>query len=144
MLAFAAPEAHRAHQKSEKRERYTHQHHYLPEREQRAPGEQGHVAGKDADTLTTSRGAKPTAVLLDPDGKIGKLYDARTTPHMYVITPTGTLAYAGAIDDKPTADKADVKGAKNFVRNALDQLAAGKPVDPAVTRAYGCSVKYKS
>jgi hypothetical protein len=109
-----------------------------------APGEQGHVDGKTADKLTTSRGAKPTAVLLDPDGKIGRLYDARTTPHMYVIKPDGTLAYAGAIDDRPTADKADVTGAKNFVRNALDLLAAGKPVDPAVTRAYGCSVKYKS
>lgn len=108
-----------------------------------APGEQGHVDGKTADKLTATRGASPTAVLLDPEGKVGRAYDARTTPHMYVITAEGKLAYNGAIDDKPTSDKADIKGAKNLVRNALDAVAAGKPVDPAVTRAYGCSVKYK-
>lgn len=109
-----------------------------------APGEQGHVDGAGADKLSETRKAAPTAVLLDAEGKLGRLYDARTTPHMYVITPDGKLAYAGAIDDKPTNDAADVKTAKNLVRNALDLIAAGKPVDPAVTRAYGCSVKYKS
>lgn len=109
-----------------------------------APGEQGHVDGAGADKLSDTRKAAPTAVLLDADGKVGRLYDARTTPHMYVITPDGKLAYNGAIDDKPTNDAADVKTAKNLVRNALDLIAAGKPVDPAITRAYGCSVKYKS
>jgi AhpC/TSA family len=109
-----------------------------------APGEQGHVDGAGADKLSDTRQAAPTAVLLDVDGKVGRLYDARTTPHMYVITPDGKLAYNGAIDDKPTNDPADVKTAKNLVRNALDLIAAGKPVDPAITRAYGCSVKYKS
>ncbi len=109
-----------------------------------APGEQGHVDGAGADKLTTARNAGPSAVILDADGKIGRLYDARTTPHMYVITPDGKLAYNGAIDDKPTADTADIKSAKNLVRNAIDLVAAGKPVDPAVTRAYGCSIKYKS
>ncbi len=109
-----------------------------------APGTQGHVTGLEADELTESRGAKPTAVLLDPEGKIGRLYDARTTPHMYIITADGTLAYKGAIDDKPTTRRGDIEKAKNFVRNALSQIDAGKPVDPAVTRAYGCSVKYAS
>jgi peroxiredoxin len=109
-----------------------------------APGEQGNVDGATADKLTQSRAAAPTAVVLDPDGTVGRLYDARTTPHMYVVTPDGKLAYNGAIDDKATNDAADVKTSKNFVRNALDLIAAGKPVDPAVTRAYGCSVKYKS
>ena len=109
-----------------------------------APGRQGHVDGKAADKLTQSRGAKPTAVLLDPKGKIGKLYGARATPHMFVIDKGGTLAYMGAIDDKPSANPADVKSAINYVTKALGQIAAGKAVDPAVTRAYGCSVKYGS
>jgi len=108
-----------------------------------APGEEGHVGGAEADKLTSSRFAAPSAVLLDPDGKIGRLYDARATPHMFIVTPDGKLAYAGAIDDKPSSNVADVKTAKNFVRNALDQIAAGKPVSPSLTRAYGCSVKYK-
>lgn len=109
-----------------------------------APGEQGYVSGAEADRLTADRSAVPSAVLLDPDGKIGRLYDARTTPHMYIVKADGTLAYNGAIDDKPTSDVADIKTAKNLVRSALDAIAAGKPVDPTVTRAYGCSVKYKS
>ncbi len=109
-----------------------------------APGRQGHVDGKAADKLTQSRDAKPTAVLLDPDGKIGKLYGARATPHMFVISKDGTLAYMGAIDDKPSANPADVTTAVNYVTKALGQIAAGKPADPAVTRAYGCSVKYGS
>lgn len=109
-----------------------------------APGRQGHVDAAKADQLTTSRGAAPTAVLLDPQGKIGRLYDARTTPHMYVVKADGVLAYKGAIDNRPSASTADIKGAKNYVNNALELLAAGKAVDPAVTRAYGCSVKYGS
>lgn len=109
-----------------------------------APGTQGYVEPAEADQLTTSRNAAPTAVLLDPEGQIGRLYDARTTPHMYIVTPDGKLAYKGAIDDKPTARDADVETATNYVRNALDLIAADKPVDPAVTRAYGCSVKYSS
>ncbi len=109
-----------------------------------APGQQGHVDGPAADTLTTTRNAAPSAVVLDPDGALGRLYDAKTTPHMYVIKPDGTLAYNGAIDDKPTKDTADVATAKSFVRQALDAVAAGKSVDPSITRAYGCSVKYGS
>lgn len=109
-----------------------------------APGEQGYVKGLEADELTSKRGAAPTKVLIDPKGEIGRLYDARTTPHMYIIKPDGVLAYKGAIDDKPTTTDADVKSALNYVQNALKQISAGKPVDPAVTRAYGCSVKYPS
>ncbi len=109
-----------------------------------APGRQGHVDAITADDLTKSRNAAPTAVLLDPNGKIGRLYKARTTPHMFIVKPDGTLAYKGAIDSKRSSRRSDVKRAKNYVTNALGQMAAGKEVDPAVTRAYGCSVKYGS
>jgi peroxiredoxin len=106
------------------------------------PGEQGYVEAAQADQLTASRGAKPTAVVLDPSGKLGHLYGAATTPHMFVIDGAGTLAYVGAIDDRPTANHASVAGARNYVREALDALAAGRPVAVAATRPYGCSVKY--
>jgi peroxiredoxin len=86
--------------------------------------------------------ASATHTLMDSDGKIGKAYAARTTPHMYVIDAKGTLAYAGGIDDKPSANPADVKTAKNHVNAALADMAAGKAVALAVTRPYGCSVKY--
>lgn len=109
-----------------------------------APGTQGYAKGPEADELTKSRGAAPSAVLLDPEGKVGRLYGAQTTPHMYIIKADGALAYKGAIDDKPSTQYGDVKTAKNYVLNALKQISAGKPVDPAVTRAYGCSVKYGS
>jgi peroxiredoxin len=88
------------------------------------------------------QGAAPTAAMLDPDGKVGRAYGARATPHMYVIDPNGTLIYAGAIDDKRSANPADVKTARNFVAQALDEARAGKPVSTASTPAYGCSVKY--
>lgn len=107
-----------------------------------APGNEGHVSPAQANELTQSRNAAPSAVLLDEDGKIGHLYGARTTPHMYVIDPAGKLVYMGGIDDKPSTDKADVKGANNYVKAALAAVAAGKPVDPGSTRPYGCSVKY--
>ncbi len=108
-----------------------------------APGEQDYATGPEANELTHSRGAAPTAVLLDPDGKIGRLYDARTTPHMFVINTDGTLVYMGGIDDKTTANLADIKTAKNYVRAALESVAAGKPIAQPITRHYGCSVKYK-
>jgi peroxiredoxin len=86
--------------------------------------------------------AGATHTLMDSDGKIGRAYGARTTPHLYVIDPKGTLVYAGGIDDKPSADPADVKTAKNYVDAALADLGAGRPVAQAATRPYGCSVKY--
>jgi peroxiredoxin len=107
-----------------------------------APGTQGHVSAKEADELTATRKAGPTAVLFDPTGTVGKAYGATNTPHMYVIDKAGTLAYAGAIDDRPTSRKSDVPGAHNYVRAALQSVAAGQPVKTPVTRAYGCTVKY--
>jgi peroxiredoxin len=106
------------------------------------PGSQGHVEALEADKLTADRHAHPTAVLLDPAGDLGKLYGARVTPHMYVIDASGMLVYMGAIDDRPTADHASVKGARSYVREALDAVAAGRPVAVASTRPYGCTVKY--
>src|SRR5712691_2834661 len=107
-----------------------------------APGTQGHVSPREADELTATRKAVPTAVLLDPTGVVGKMYGATNTPHMYVIDKAGTLMYAGAIDDKPTSRKSDVPGAQNYVRVALASVAAGQPVKTPITRAYGCTVKY--
>ncbi len=107
-----------------------------------APGKQGYVDGAAANELTKSRGAAPTAVLLDPEGALGHLYNARTTPHMFIVNKDGTLVYMGGIDDKPTSNPEDIKGAKNYVRAALDEVMEGKPVAAAVTRPYGCSVKY--
>lgn len=108
-----------------------------------APGEQGNVTAAEADELTRSRGAAPTAVILDPSGTIGRAYGARTTPHMFVIDKAGTLVYMGGIDDKPTTDVADIPTAKNYVRLALAAIASGAPVPDPVTRPYGCSVKYR-
>lgn len=108
-----------------------------------APGKQGHVSGAEANRLTASRGAAPTAVLLDPEGTIGRAYDARTTPHMYVIDTEGTLVYMGGIDDRPTSDPADIAGATNYVHAALADLAAGREVQVRTSRPYGCSVKYE-
>jgi peroxiredoxin len=89
-----------------------------------------------------SQKAVATHTLMDSDGKVGKAYGARATPHMYIVDANGTLAYAGGIDDKPSADPADVKTAKNYVKAALGDVLAGKPVAQATTRPYGCSVKY--
>ncbi len=83
-----------------------------------------------------------TESLLDPEGKVGHLYGARTTPHMFVIDPKGTLIYAGGIDDKPSPNPEDIASAKNYVAAALDEAMAGKPVTTAKSRPYGCSVKY--
>lgn len=107
-----------------------------------APGKQGHVGGAEADRLTGGRNAAPKAVLLDPEGSVGRLYGAKTTPHMYVIDAKGTLVYMGGIDDRATADPADIAGARNYVRAALAEVKAGRPVTDAATRPYGCSVKY--
>ncbi len=107
-----------------------------------SPGTQGYVTPKQADELTSTRKASPTAVLLDPTGVVGRAYGATNTPHMYVIDKAGLLVYAGAIDDRPTTRRSDVQGAHNYVRAALEDMAAGRPVQTPVTRAYGCTVKY--
>jgi hypothetical protein len=107
-----------------------------------APGKQGYVDGPGADALTRSRGAAPTAVLLDPAGKIGRLYAAKTTPHMFVIDKNGALQYMGGIDSLATADPDDVPRAEPYLKEAMLAVTQGAPVAHTVTRPYGCSVKY--
>ncbi|MFN3860011.1 MAG: redoxin domain-containing protein [Roseateles sp.] len=109
-----------------------------------APGQQGHVDGATAKKLNADRGAAPTATLLDPKGELGKLYGAQTTPHMYVIRGDGTLAYKGGIDSIPSAKVDDIARAEPYVKLALADVAAGKKVQKASTRPYGCSIKYAS
>ena len=91
---------------------------------------------------TKEQNAVPTATMLDKDGKVGKLYGARTTPHMYIINPKGELIYAGAIDSKRSSSPSDVGSATNYVRVALNEAWAGKSVSTTATSPYGCSVKY--
>ena len=109
-----------------------------------APGKQGHVDGATALKLNESRGAKPAYVVLDEDGKIGKLYGAQTTPHIYVIDAKGVLVYKGGIDNIPTAKKEDLAKANNYVKETLVALADGKKVPHPSTKPYGCSIKYPS
>ena len=108
-----------------------------------APGEQGNVTPAEENQYLKTMHAAPTAAILDPTGTIGHLYEAKTTPHIFVIDPTGKLIYQGAIDDRPTTDLADVQHAHNYLNEALNAAMAGKPVPMASTRPYGCSVKYK-
>lgn len=107
-----------------------------------APGEQGYVTSAEENEYLARMHAGPTAVLMDPAGKLGRLYDAKTTPEMYVIDPQGKLIYEGAIDNRPTPDEDDIKGADNYLNDALTEAMAGRPVAHAYTRPYGCSVKY--
>lgn len=107
-----------------------------------AKGKQGYVSPQQAQELSSSRNAHPSAVLLDESGQLGHLYGAQTTPHMYIITPEGTLAYNGAIDSVRSADTADIKGATNYVSQALDALLAGNTVATPLSKPYGCSIKY--
>lgn len=107
-----------------------------------APGEQGYVTDAEENAYLAQMQAAPTAVLMDPQGKLGRLFNARTTPEMYVIDPEGKLIYEGAIDDRPTPDTSDIEGADNYLNDALTEAMAGKPVAHAYTRSYGCSVKY--
>ncbi len=107
-----------------------------------APGKQGYVNGPAADALTQSRGAAPTAVLLDPSGTLGRLYGAKTTPHMFVIDKNGALQYMGGIDSIATADTADIAHAEPYLKEAMLAVAQGVPVANAVTKPYGCAVKY--
>ena len=107
-----------------------------------APGKQGHVDAAKANELTKSRNAAPTAVLLDPTGDVGRKYDAKTTPHMYIVAPDGKLIYMGGIDSIPSADQDDIAEATPYVKVALSEAMGGKPVSKASTKPYGCSVKY--
>ncbi len=107
-----------------------------------APGEQGYVTAQQENDYLTRMNASPTAALLDPQGEVGRLYGAKTTPHMFIINPAGVLIYDGAIDNKATTDQADIAIAKNYVSQALEEAMAGKPVSVPTSRPYGCSVKY--
>lgn len=107
-----------------------------------APGNDGYMSASAENAYLAKMNAAPTAALLDPDGRIGHLYNAKTTPQMIVINPQGNVIYDGAIDDRPTPDPADIKGANNYVSDALTAAMAGRPVNPSYTRPYGCSVKY--
>lgn len=106
------------------------------------PGSQGHVTPEQADELTASRDAFPTAVLLDEDGTMGRAFDARVTPHMYIIDADGILVYMGGIDSNPSANPDDIPAATQFVVAALEDMAAGREIAQATTRPYGCTVKY--
>lgn len=109
-----------------------------------APGFQGYLTGPQARAWKAKVGAHSTDVLLDPTGVVGRAYEARATPHMFVIDRSGRLAYMGGIDDQPTTDPASLKAAKNYVAEALADLKAGRPVATPVSQPYGCSVKYSS
>ena len=107
-----------------------------------APGKQGYVTASEENSYLQQVKAAPTAVLMDPTGAVGHLYDAKTTPHMFLISPQGTLIYNGAIDDRATTDVSDVNAAKNYISAALNEATTGKPVSVPTSRPYGCSVKY--
>lgn len=107
-----------------------------------APGQQGYVTPEQENDYLKKMNAAPTAALLDPNGGLGHLYGAKTTPEMFIIDPQGRLVYAGAIDDKPTSELSDIAGATNYANAALEQALAGKNVSVATSRPYGCSVKY--
>jgi len=107
-----------------------------------APGQQGYVTAQQENEYLKRMNAAPTAALLDPQGEVGRLYAAKTTPHMFIINADGVLIYDGAIDSRATTDQSDITGATNYVSQALQEALAGKPVSTPTSRPYGCSVKY--
>lgn len=107
-----------------------------------AEGKQGHVDADGAIKEKMKYKSSATDILLDTDGKVGQLYEAKTTPHMYIIGKDGLLQYQGAIDDKPDTDRESIASAKNYVAQAMDEIIAGKKVTVPATKSYGCSVKY--
>ena len=108
-----------------------------------APGQQGHHAPAEMNTHSEKMGSNASAVLLDPAGTVGRAYDARTTPHMFVIDPQGTLVYMGGIDDVPSPREVDLARAKQLVDAALEEATAGRPVTAPMSPPYGCNVKYR-
>ena len=109
-----------------------------------APGTEGNLTAEQAEKVTSSWKTHQTALLLDPDGKVGRAYGAKNTPSMVIINPEGKIVYQGAIDSKATPNPADIPSSTNYVKAALDESLAGKPVSNPQTKPYGCSVKYKS
>src|SRR5947207_14303955 len=109
-----------------------------------APGTEGNLTPEQAQKVATSWKTQQTALLLDPDGKVGRAYGAKNTPNMVIINPEGKIAYEGAIDSKATPNPADIPSSTNYIKSALDQSLAGKSISTPQTKPYGCSVKYKS
>ena len=109
-----------------------------------APGTQGSLTPEEAEKITTAWKTHQTALLLDPEGKAGLAYGAKNTPDMVIINPEGKIAYEGAIDSKATPNPADIPSSTNYVKAALDESLAGKPVTTRQTKPYGCHVTYKS
>ena len=107
-----------------------------------APGKQGHVNAKEATAIKNERTAHMAAILLDPEGVVGRRYQAKTTPHMFLIDDKGVVQYDGAIDDKPSARLSSLDGAKNYVTLGLNSILAGKKLATSKTKPYGCSIKY--
>lgn len=107
-----------------------------------APGKQGHVDGPTANRIQANWKGAQTHYLFDTDGAVGRMYAAKTTPHMYVIDPEGVLRYSGAIDSIPSADTGDIPEATQYVPQALSELSAGKQVSVRTSQPYGCSIKY--
>ena len=107
-----------------------------------APGKQGNFPPAEINSKIKASGASPSAYLIDSEGAVGRLYGAKTTPHMFVIDPQGKVVYAGAIDDKPSTDQSDIAAARNYVAAALDEAMAGKAVTTTSSQPYGCGVKY--
>ena len=108
-----------------------------------APGSEGNLTADAASKVMTGWKTHQTALLLDPEGKAGRAYGAKNTPNMVVINPEGKIVYEGAIDSKATPNPADISSSTNYVKVALDESLAGKPVSTSTTKPYGCSVKYK-
>jgi peroxiredoxin len=109
-----------------------------------APGTEGNLTPEQAQKVMNSWKTHQTALLLDPDSKVARLYGAKNTPDMIVIDPQGNIVYEGAIDSKATPNPADIPSSTNYVKAALDESMSGKPVSNPTTKPYGCSVKYKS
>jgi peroxiredoxin len=109
-----------------------------------APGSEGNITGDQAQKIMASWKTHQTALLLDPDSNVARLYGAKNTPDMIVINPEGKIVYEGAIDSKATPNPNDIPSSTNYVKAALDESLAGKPVSNPATKPYGCSVKYKS
>ncbi|MCC6579394.1 MAG: thioredoxin family protein [Phycisphaeraceae bacterium] len=107
-----------------------------------AKGKQGNHTAEEWNKIIAGDGSKPTALLLDEDGKVGKAYGAKTTPHMFIISPEGKIVYQGAIDSKRSADSADIATSTNYVAQVLDAVLDGKPAPVSQTTPYGCNVKY--
>jgi len=107
-----------------------------------APGKQGYVDGATAIKVNAERGSAPSGTILDPKGELARLYGAQTSPHIYIINPQGQLVYKGGIDSIASSKIDDIAKAENYVRAAISELVAGKPISQANTKPYGCSIKY--